>query len=238
MKQGAEKQFGIAASEESINGEIRGVFGSEITDEDFEQKYRVALRNLAGIGLSEEDFRRLWGDSVAEAAVLRRELLSRIGNEEYPMDGLFPHVHVQAILVTGSDNATAVKGRWGEGIKKLVEAFSASQYYPTEDGVEWVPRGIGSSAFDDYAFGEGAKAENLGLISDPIEDGEESGKFWVIQVLGTADRPLGEDHRAELTGEALNEWLDNERKPEVNEVVNYLEGGAGYERIYWALDNI
>lgn len=234
MKQSAEKQFGIVASEESVNGKIREIFSSEITDEDFEQKYREVLRNLAEGRLSEEDLRRLY----AEPAVLSRELLNRIGDEEYPVDGLFPHVHIRAILVTGSDNATAVKERWGEDMKQLAVAFSASQYYPTTDNVEWVPRGMESSAFDDYAFGEGANADNLGPISDPIEDSEESGKFWVIQVLGSADRPLSEDHRAALTGEALNEWLDNEKKPGVNEVVNSLEGVDGYERLYWAIDHV
>ncbi len=238
MKQGAQKQFDIAASREAVEGEIREVFGLEVTDEDFEQKYQDALRTLADMGLSEEDFRRLWGDSVAEPAVLGRELMSRIGDEEYPVDGLFPHVHVQAILVTGSDNATAAKARWSEGMTQLSTDFPDARYYPTKEGVEWLPKGIESTSFDDYAFGEGAKTENLGLISDPIEDSDESGKFWVIQVLGAADRPLSEDDRNELTDEALNEWLENEKNPEVNEVINYLEGGDGYKKIRWALDNV
>ena len=238
MRQGAEKQFGIVASQESVGGKIREIFGSEMTEEDFEQQYREVLGNLAEMGLSEGDFRRLYGDSVAEPQVLRTELLARIGEERYPADGLFPHVHVQAILVTGSDNATAVKARWSEGITQLSTAFSDARYYPTEEGVEWLPKGLESTSFDDYAFGEGARTENLGLISDPIEDSDETGKFWVIQVLGTMDRPLSDDHTSELTGAALNEWLDNQKKPEANEVINYLEGADGYEKIYWALDNV
>jgi len=238
MKHGAQRQFGINASQEAVEGEIRGIFGLEVTDADFEQKYRDALKNLADMGLSEAEFRRLYGDSLAEPQILRTELLARIGEERYPVDGLFPHVHVQAILVTGSDNATAVKARWSEGITELSTAFPDARYYPTKEGLEWLPKGIESSAFDDYAFGEGCKTENLGAISDPIEDSDESGKFWVIQVLGAADRPLSEDHRAEFTGEALNDWLENEKKAESNEVVNYLEGPDGYEKIYWALDNV
>jgi hypothetical protein len=238
MRQSAEKQFGLVASEESVEGKIREIFGSEKTDEEFEQEYRDVLKTLADMRLSEADFRRLYGDSVAQPQVLRTELLARIGEERYPADGLFSHVHVQAMLVTGSDNATAVKARWSEGITQLSTAFPEARYYPTKEGVEWLPKGIESTSFDDYAFGEGARTENLGLISDPIEDGDESGKFWVIQVLGTADRPLSEDDRNELTGAAFNEWLDNEKKPEVNEVINYLEGADGYEKIHWALDNV
>jgi hypothetical protein len=238
MRQGAAKQFGLAASREAFEGEIREVFGLEVTDDDFEQKYRDALKNLATMGLSQADFRRLYADSLSEPQLLRSQLLARFEEESYPADGLFPHVHVQAMLVTGSDNASAVKARWSEGITQLSAAFPDARYYPAEEGVEWLPKGIESTAFDDYAFGEASKAENLGLISDPIEDSEESGKFWVIQVLGTADRPLSEDDRNELTGEVLNEWLENEKESEVNEVVNYLEGGDGYQRIYWALDHV
>jgi hypothetical protein len=238
MKQGAEKQFGIVASQESVEGKIREIFGSEKTDEEYVQEYRDVLKTLADMGLSEADFRRLYGDGVAEPQVLQTELLARFGGERYPADGLFLHMHVQAILVTGSDNATAVKARWNEGVGELSTAFPDSRYYPTKEGVEWLPRGIESTAFDEYVFGEGAGTDRLGLVSDPIEDSDESGKFWVIQVLGRADRPLSEDHRNELTGAAFNEWLDNEKKPEVNEVINYLEGADGYEKIYWALDNV
>ena len=233
-RQGAQEQFGILVSEEAVNGKIREIFGSEVTDEDFEQKYKEVLTSLTKSELSEADFKR----KSVEPEVIRTELVNRIGEAKYPVDEVFPHVHVQAILVTGSDNATAVKERWSEGIGRLAEAFSDSQYYPTTDNVEWVPIGIESSAFDSYVFGEGSKEENLGRISDPIEDSEQSGSFWVIQVLGKDDRPLSDDHRDVLVGEAFNEWLDNEKKPEVNEVTNYLEGEAGYRKISWALENI
>ncbi|MBM4443710.1 MAG: hypothetical protein FJ020_00230 [Chloroflexi bacterium] len=238
MRQGAAELFGLAVSREAIEGEIREIFGLEVTDADFEQKYRDALKNLAEMGLSQADFHRLYADSLSEPQWLRSQLLARFGEERYPSDGLVPHVHIQAMLVTGSDNATAVKARWSEGITQLSAAFPDARFYPTKEAVEWLPKGIESTAFDDYAFGDASRTENLGLISDPIEDSDESGKLWVIQVLGAEDRPLSEDDRNELTSQALNEWLENEKKPEVNEVVNYLEGGDGYRKIYWALDHV
>jgi hypothetical protein len=234
MRRGAEEQFGIVVSEEAVNGKIREIFGSEMTDEEFEQKYKEVIASLAESGLSEGDFKRKY----VESEVIRTELLNRFGEAKYPVDEVFPHVHIQAILVVGSDNATAVRERWSEGIEQLAEAFSASSYYPTTDNVEWVSMGLESSALDDYVFGEGSKEENLGRISDPIEDSEQSGSFWVIQVLGKEGRPLSDDHRDVLIGKAFNEWLDNEKKPEVNEVINYLESEAGYGKISWALENV
>lgn len=232
MRQGAEEQFGVSASEEAVNGKIRELFGSGITDEEFEQKYQGAMESLPEIGVSEGDFKRLG----VEPEVIQSELLDRIGDAEYPVSGLFPHAHIQAILVVGSDNATVVKERWSEGIEQLAEDFSASRYYPNTDNVEWVPIGLESSTFDDYVFGKGS--DNLGWISDPIEDSEHSGSYWVVQVLGKEDRPLGEDHRNVLVQQAFDEWLDNEKEPEVNEIINYVGGEAGLGKIDWALDNV
>lgn len=232
MRQGAQEQFGIVVSEEAVNGKIRELFGSGITDEEFEQTYRGAMEYLADISVSEGDFKRLG----VEPEVIQSELLDRIGGADYPVSGLFPHARIQAILVVGSDNATVVKERWSEGIEQLAGDFSASRYYPNTDNVEWVPMGLESSTFDDYVFGEGS--DNLGWISDPIEDSEHSGSYWVVQVLGREDRPLDEEHRNVLVQQAFGEWLDDEKEPEVNAIINYVEGEAGLGKIDWALDNV
>ena len=232
MRQGAVGQFGVVAGEEDVNGRIRELLGSGMTDEEFEQRYQEFMEGLAGSRVSEADVRRLG----VEPEVIQSELLDRIGDEAYPVSGLFTHARIQAILVVGSDNATVVKERWGEGIEQLAEDFSASRYYPNSDNVEWVPMGLESSTFDDYIFGEGS--DDLGRISEPIEDSENSGSYWIIQVLGKEDRPLSEGHRSAMTQQALDEWLDHEKRPEVNEIIDYVEGEAGLGKIDWALDNV
>jgi hypothetical protein len=232
MRQGAQEQFGIVVSGKAVNGKLRELFGSGITDEEFEEDYQGLMESVAEIGLSEWDFKRLW----VEPGVIYSEVLRHIGDEDYPVSGLLPHAHVQAILVVGSENATVAKERWSEGIEQLAGDFSASSYYPNTDNVEWVPMGLESSTFDDYVFGEGS--DNLGWVSDPIEDSEHSGSYWVVQVLGKEDRPLSEEHRNVLVQQAFDEWLDNEKEPEVNEIINYVEGEAGLGKIDWALDNV
>jgi hypothetical protein len=232
MRQGAVEQFGVVTGEEAVNGKIRELFGSGMTDEEFEQWYQGAMEDLADRRASEGDFKRL----AVEPEVIQSELLDRIGDEAYPVSASFTHARVQAILVVGSDNATVVKERWDEGIEQLAGDFSASRYYPNTDNVEWVPMGLESSTFDEYVFGKAS--DNLGWVSDPIEDSEHSGSYWVVQVLGKEDRPLSEEHRNVLVEQAFDEWLDNEKEPEVNEIINYVEGEAGLGKINWALDNV
>jgi parvulin-like peptidyl-prolyl isomerase len=84
---------------------------------------------------------------------------------------------------------------------QLVAEYSPSRYYPTKDSIEWLPQGIESSVFDDFAFGEGS--EDIG-ISEPICDTTywTKGGYWLISVL--EERGEGEEKELHLQGILLD----------------------------------
>ena len=83
---------------------------------------------------------------------------------------------------------------------QLVAEYSPSRYYP-DDSVEWLPQGIESSVFEDFAFSDGS--EDIGL-SEPICDTTywTKGGYWVIMVLGREGE--GEEETMHLQGILLD----------------------------------
>jgi len=83
---------------------------------------------------------------------------------------------------------------------QLVAEYSPKRYYP-QDSVEWLPQGIESSIFDDFAFGEGS--EDIG-ISEPILDTTywTNGGYWLIRIL--EKRGEGEEEEMHLQGILLD----------------------------------
>jgi hypothetical protein len=101
--------------------------------------------------------------------------------------------------------------------------------------VEWIPRGIGSAAFDDYAFAGGSENST---VSDAIPESEGSENYWLIKVLEKGSRLLSDGDRGTLIGNAYTKWLADAKSADVNKIVNYLDSADGYSKIYWALDHI
>jgi hypothetical protein len=226
-KQGLKKEFDVTISDEAIEEKLQEMLSLySITAEELE-------KDLASVGISMEDFKQMY----IEPSLVQSELRQRIGDQDYPLDQEFEQVRVQAMLVVGADNATMVRDSWlaGEDFDTLVTDYSPSEYYPktSSDGttIEWIPQGIESAAFDDYAFADGA---DNGTLSEPIPDSEGSDNYWLIKVLGKGSRLLSQDDRNTLIGNAWNKWLEDARSAETNEIVDYLD----YSKIYWALSHI
>jgi parvulin-like peptidyl-prolyl isomerase len=91
----------------------------------------------------------------------------------------------------GADNLDAILAL---GLNELSEPVSASY-------VEWLPQGIESSVFDDFAFSEGS--EDIG-ISEPIRDTTywTNGGYWLIIVLGKEGE--GDEETMHLQGILLD----------------------------------
>jgi len=229
MKQGLEKDFGVVISDEAIEEKLQEILSSySMTAEELKT-------NLADVGISVEDFKQMY----IEPSLVQSELQQRIGDQDYPADQEFEHVRVQAMLVAGADNATAVRDRWlaGEDFNTLVADYSPSKYYPNTSSdnttVEWIPRGIESAAFDEYAFAEGSENST---VSDAIPESEGSENYWLINVLNKEDRALSEAHRDTWVSKAFNDWLNEEKKKgeEEGRIKSYLDD----EKIGWALAHI
>ena len=238
LRQVAIPEFTIEITEEEVQAKTLSFLGfnpNEQTIEDFYGRIQTALQDR---GMTWSDFEEM----VIRPMLIQEKMREAIGDTEYASGIPVEYVRVQAMLVTGSDNATAARAQWeaGTDFDQLVNDFSPSvSYGKTSDGTigEWMPRGIGESTFEEFAFGEGREAK-FGLVSEAVEDSEEAEKFWLIRVLGKQEMPLTEDDREVLIGNSYSEWLENEREAEENVIVNHLEGEAGYDKIYWALGHV
>ncbi len=111
------------------------------------------------------------------------------------------HAQVQALLIQGSDNATLMRTRWenGEAFDTLSKDGAVTSYLRdfAEDNTtaNWVAKGVKSDAFDNYAF-----SATPGVLSDPIQDSDDTANYWLIKVIGTESRSLSETDRTTLIG--------------------------------------
>ena len=176
MRQAAE-EFAITITDDEIEEEFRSQAGYDPENETLDELNQRVEEVLKDAGLSLADFKQL----TIEPALLRSELEEAIGNEEYPEDEEYEHVQVRAVLLGTEEEAEEIKGKWDEGIDQLVEDYSPNYYYP-KDSVEWIPRDIESSAFEDYVFNEGSVDSG---VSEPIRDTTYSttGGYWLVMVL-------------------------------------------------------
>jgi hypothetical protein len=234
----ASPEFSIKLTDEEVGDRLRaysGFDGNTESIEDFNARLQAILRQY---GLSWSDLE----DMLIKPMLIQEKLRQIMGERDYASGVPVEYVRVQAMLVTGSDNATAAREEWlsGEDFDQLLKDFSPSKSYgKLSNGVqgEWMPRGMGESSLEAFAFGDGS-GEKFGLISDPIEDSEQEGKFWLVRVLGKQVMPLTQDDRDVLIGNAYREWLEDEKEPESNVIVNYLEGASGFDKIFFALDHL
>jgi len=216
-RQAAEK-FDIEVSEDEIEEQVRSYFGFDPANEsekDFDQRVEEALKES---GLSIVDFEQMF----IEPMLLETKLREYIGNREYPEDEEYEHVQVQAMLLGTEEEALEVRSKWEDtGFDHLINATASSRYYP-DDSLEWLPQGIESSAFDDFAFGEGS--ENID-ISAPIFDTTyyTKGGYWLVMVL--EERGEGDEKELHIQGILL----DSNTK--ANEARDRIEAGEDFAEI-------
>jgi flagellar basal body-associated protein FliL len=239
-RQRLNKDFGVVISDEAVEEELRELLGmtDNSTEDEFRQAYKQAQDNLKTAGFSMGDFKKLY----IKPMLISEELQKQIGDRDYPVDSLFEHAQVQALLITGADDAAQLRARWeaGEDFDTLAEEDSVSDSLRDTNSdntaiMEWVAKGIKSAAFDSYAF---AEVWSSGVISDPIQDGDDTGSYWLIRVVATEKRALSESDRDTLVGEAYSKWLEEAKTSEDNEIVNYLDKKGGTAMLNWALDHV
>lgn len=238
MRQSLENEFDISIDEEAVDAELRGMLVSDnATDEDFNEQYDNLVANLkSNYGVSVRDLRELY----IKPSLVQKELQKQIGDRDYPATDNFDHAQVQALLITGSDNATQLRARWeaGEAFDTLSTDNSVSSYQrdlaADNTTVNWVPRGIKSVAFDNYTF----SVAPGGGPSELIQESDGSEDYWVIKVIARESRPLSESDRATLINAAFTKWLEDAKNPENNDIVFYLDKKGGQAKLAWALDHV
>ena len=239
-RQGLKEDFGVVISDEAVEAKLRELLG--MTDNSTEQEYREAYKqakaNLKNAGFSIGDFEKYY----IKPSLTSEELQKQIGERDYPEGSRLDHAQVQALLVTGADDATQLRARWeaGEAFDTLSEEESVSESLRDTDSdntatIEWVPKGIRSEAFDNFTFSE---VWSPGVISDPIQDSDDTGKYWVIKVLARGQQSLSEADRTTLISAAFTKWLEDVSDPEGKDIVNYLNEKGGMAKLNWALDHV
>jgi parvulin-like peptidyl-prolyl isomerase len=147
--------------------------------------------------------------------------------------------HIQAILLGSQEEAqevTAILEASEDYDKDFADlAKELSQHDASkEDGgnLDWLPPGVMSSAFDEFAFN--AEIE-LGTLSEPIRDDTviTKGGYWLLEVVDEdEDRQIEDDDRASLKGKLLEEWVSGLWDDPENKVESYLDD----EKKGWAVE--
>lgn len=237
-RQRLREDFGVVISDEAAEVKLRELMGltDNATEEEYREGYKNLVTNLKTVGLSVKDVKELY----LKPSLVSDELQRLIGDREYPGGGSCEHAQVQALLITGADDAAQLRARWeaGEAFDTLIseEAVSSHQRDFAADNatmVEWVAKGIKSAAFDDFVF-----SAALGMLSDPVQDTDSMGSYWLIKVVARESRALSESDRDTLVGEAYSKWLEEVSDPEKNDIVNYLDKKGGTAKLNWALAHV
>jgi flagellar basal body-associated protein FliL len=230
-------------SSEAVDAKLReqlvsyGFMSDNATESEFQEGRKSFKKALKKIELSLGNYEKL----AIEPELISEELQKQIGDVQYPATDNVEHAQVQALLVTGADAATVLRARWeaGEDFDTLADEDSVSESlgHITADNtsIEWVAKGIKSEAFDNYTFRE---VWSPVVISDPIQDSDSTGSYWLIRVVARESRPLSDSDRETLVGEAYSKWLEEASDPENNDIHNYLEDESGPAKLSWALDHV
>jgi hypothetical protein len=253
-RQYLDSEFGITIDDDAIKAKLRdelnqgfvsnGTISDNATEEEFQKAYDNWRNSLGKNGLSERDIE----DLAILPQLVDEELQKQIGDRDYPVDGLVKHAQVEALLIQGSENATAVRDRWmgaadQDAEFQLLAADNATykavkKYLKTNADnttVAWVAKGVESTAFDDYTFSENTTP---GVISQLIRDTDTSENYWVTRVLAIEWTPLSETDRSTLISKAFTKWLEDAKNPENNDIVYYLSKKGGQAKLAWALDHV
>jgi flagellar basal body-associated protein FliL len=227
-------------SSEAVDAKLReqlvsyGFMSDNATESEFQEGRKSFKKALKKIELSLGNYEKL----AIEPELISAELQKQIGDVQYPATDNVEHAQVQALLVTGADAATVLRARWeaGEDFDTLADEDSVSESlgHVTADNttIEWVAKGIQSEAFDNCTF-----SATPGVLSDPIQDSDSTGSYWLIRVVARESRPLSGSDRETLVGEAYSKWLEEASDPANNDIVNYLSEESDATRLSWALDH-
>jgi hypothetical protein len=244
MRQGLE-EFGVDVSDvintENVEGKLREQFVSfnmiadNATEEEFQEAYKDAKKSLKKSGVSMEEYKRL----AVEPELIDAELRKQIGDRDYPSSASCEHAQVEALLVSGSDNATQLRVRWeaGEAFDELKSEKAVSSslgpFAADNTTIQWIAKGIKSEAFDNCTF-----SATPGVLSEVIQDDDDTSKYWVTKVLARESRALSESDRDTLVSKAYSKWLEEIMASEENDIIDYLVKKGGDAKLAFALDHV
>ncbi|KPJ53153.1 MAG: hypothetical protein AMJ37_01820 [Dehalococcoidia bacterium DG_18] len=204
-----------------------------VTEDEVTQAIRLSLEEDRGEPLTDEEFQEIYQQLDEESLeIMATQLLQTKLSESFVLQipQSAEQVHVQAITVATEEEAQVVMGNLSEG-----EDFASLAEQYGDGDLGWLPQGIMSQEFDEFAF-----SSNIGNVSEPFftNDG-----YYIIKVLDKVNRELGEAVREQLAGNDFSDWLEEEIEEKVERNPKYDRENPGYmknlEELYeWALDQI
>ncbi len=245
-KQYLANEFGISIDAAAIDEELRnqlteafvgqGILSENATEEEYEKAYREWRDSYTKqSGLSVQDIKNL----AIQPELVNKALTEQVGNRDYPSTDNYDQARVQALLITSADNASLMRTRWENGADfdtLAAEAWVSTSIRDTESDnttPKWVSKGIQSDTFDNYTF-----TMPLGMLGDPVQDGEGSENYWLIDVLAREARQLSESDRDTLVTDDLQKWLDDAKTSPENLIVNYLNEAGGKAKLDYAIEHV
>ncbi|MFC1934127.1 peptidylprolyl isomerase, partial [Chloroflexota bacterium] len=213
-------QYGIEASEEDINESLRMIASGgsgNITEGEFKEWYRQQLNES---GLSDSEYKEIARTNVL-AARLHEYLAERVPTAA-------EQVHLHVILLQTYQDAEKIRARWeaGEKFADLAREASLDEASREKGGdIDWLPRGIMGSVFDEIVFNL-----DIGDVSEIIPT--ETSAFLFMVSEKAVLRELDEDSLQVLKGMALEDWIGQERQ--FHEVTYHgLKNGFDSETNAW-----
>ena len=202
-------RYGIEVSPEDVDQELRRMASGEgetISESEFKEWYRQILNEN---DLSDSEYKEIV-TTVLLTAHLHEYLAERVPT-------VAEQVHLHSVLLDIED-LEKIDERWreGEDLGKLAatEVWQDKQSEGTIEDLDWVPRGILPTGFDDVVFNLsiGDVSRILPYTPDPTaEEGEVF--YYLFSVSEKADaREVGEDYLQILKSRALDDWLLEEIK--------------------------
>jgi hypothetical protein len=231
-----ESEFSIEINDDAVDAKFREMLVSDnATDDAYDEAYKNMVTQLKDVGVTVKDVKNLY----LRPPLVEEELRKQIGDRDYPSTDNFEHAQVQALLIQGSDNATLMRTRWenGEAFDTLSKDGAVTSYLRdfAEDNTtaNWVAKGAKSDAFDNYTF-----SASPSVLSDPIQDTDDTTNYWLIKVMGTESRSLSETDRTTLVADAYDKWLSEAKDSGENKIVYYLDKKGGPAKLAWAIDHV
>ena len=242
-KQYLESQFpdvdmGAVIGDEAANAKITELLGlaDNYTQEEYDEAYGGLESNLKSMGLSIGDLKKIY----IEPQLISEELARQVGDRDDPATDNYDHARVQALLVSGSDEAALARMRWENGADfndLVTEEWVSDSVRDTAatDNVtpKWVARGIQSTTFDNYTFNM-----PVCMLGDPVQDNDSPEDYWLVNLLAREARPLAETDRDTLVSSAVSKWLEEAKVSPENVIVNYLDQEGGAAKLAWAMDHV
>ena len=225
------EDFGELAEELSLESFSQGESG------DLGWRPRDILPGMIGTSIPEEyAFSAEVG--VLSQPIYDEEKFKRLGYwliEVLETEEESDEVHLQVILLGSEEEAQRARDRLeaGEDFAALAEELSQHDYSKENEGdLGWLPPGIMTPAFDEFAFDSEVKLET---VSEPVRDevAVTKGGYWLVEVLDKDDdREISDDDRAWLKARAIDEWVISLWDDPENDIESYLDN----EKKVWAIE--